>query len=204
MKNQIIPILQQQGTSLVDAKTLHSKLNNTGRFRDWITYRIKEYGFEEGRDYFAEKVRETFIGRPEINYHLTLDMAKELAMLERSETGRQIRRYFIAVERKVTNQLHLTADNELFKGLKPRKINDRKLYPYQEMLQRCGYSTKSSSSNRKARYWMHFVKEGNKLLITEEFALHLHKQKQVLKNRESIKTMQPVLALDFGNSSNII
>ena len=59
------------------------------------TYILTSPAFEADTDYFAEKVRKIGVGRQEVNYLLTLDMAKELAMLERNEIGRAIRRYFI-------------------------------------------------------------------------------------------------------------
>lgn len=196
---ELIPIVAQDSNVLVDAALLHRKLKSSGRFYDWINYRIKEYGFEESKDYFAtKKVQSGFKGggHNRVDYLLTLDMAKELAMLERNDIGRTIRRYFIAKEKELRAISQLPPQQQLFKGLKPRRINDRVLYPYQEILKRSGYSTRASSS-RRHRYWMHFVKEGTKLYITEEFALHLYRQKQVLNNRQVMLAAQPVLALEF-------
>lgn len=135
-------------------------------------------------------------GRPGTDYLLTLDMAKELAMLERNETGRSIRRYFIAKEKELRAISHLPKETTLFKGLKPRRINDRVLYPYREILTRAGYKA-NNNGDRRHRYWMHFVKEGSKLYITDEFALHLYRQKQVMNNRHVMLAAQPVLALEF-------
>lgn len=58
-----------------------------------------EYGFEEGID-FCSFLSESTGGRPSTDHVLKLDMAKEIAMLQRNEMGRQIRQYFIDVERK--------------------------------------------------------------------------------------------------------
>jgi anti-repressor protein len=74
-------------------------------FAAWVTSRITEYGFIENQDYFLlSKTGKQTSGRGGHNrkdYHLTLDTAKELAMVERNEKGRQIRRYFIECEKRL-------------------------------------------------------------------------------------------------------
>lgn len=195
------PIIQEGDRLLVNAKILHHNLSPNSQFRDWINYRISEYGFIEGQDYFAEKFHKSQ-GRPSISYTLTLDMAKELAMLERSETGRFFRRYFIQREKELLSlkkQTLITSPTALFQGLKSEKINGRKLFPFREMLRRLGYYAKSSASNWTKRNPNHFVKLGDRLLVTEEYARHMAASKAVYDNRKVIKEMQPVLALDFSN-----
>lgn len=199
-----IPFISQSDKLLIDARLLHENLKSGSRFNDWLSYRIKEYGFKEGVDFITEKsvTKKRGHGKRK-EYHLTLDMAKELAMLERSEVGRQIRRYFIEQEKKARGVVSLPASNDLFTGIIPKVINNRKLYPYKEILRRCGYSLKASSASRKARYWMHFIKEGNLLYITEEFCLHLLHSRTVYNNRKTLVTKQPVLALGWGETSSL-
>lgn len=87
----------------VNARELHAKLRTGRDFSNWIKGRIDKYGFLEGEDYVTTKVSaksgENLGGRPTIDYHLALDMAKELAMLENNPQGRAARRYFIAAEK---------------------------------------------------------------------------------------------------------
>ena len=83
---------------LCNARDLHAALGVETRFDDWIRRRIEEYGFTEGED-FSSILRKTR-GRPATDYHLTLDTAKELSMVENNEIGRSIRRYLIAIEKK--------------------------------------------------------------------------------------------------------
>ncbi|QMT41385.1 antA/AntB antirepressor family protein [Neisseria shayeganii] len=104
--NELIPIQQTGVTKLfsqsVNARDLHKSLNVGRRFATWIVERIKEYGFIENQDFVAiSQKREIGHGRGKIDYHLTLDMAKELAMVEKTEVGREVRRYFIECERKL-------------------------------------------------------------------------------------------------------
>ncbi|WP_375643674.1 MULTISPECIES: antA/AntB antirepressor family protein [unclassified Bartonella] len=89
----------------VNARELHTFLAIGKRFATWITNRINQYAFEEGKDYILTlpKIgkRKNVISK---EYHLTLDMAKELSMVERNKKGRQARRYFIECEKKLKSQ----------------------------------------------------------------------------------------------------
>ena len=82
---------------MIDARSLHNWLGNGKQFADWMKARITDYGFEEGADYFTEKCKTG--GRPRTDYLLTLDTAEELAMVERTDIGRDTRRYFIQMEK---------------------------------------------------------------------------------------------------------
>jgi len=82
----------------VNGRDLHAFLEVQHQFRDWIKNRIEEYGFEEGKD-FREIFSESTGGRPSKDYALSVDMAKELSMVERTAKGKQARQYFIRCER---------------------------------------------------------------------------------------------------------
>lgn len=84
---------------MIDARALHGWLGVEARFADWIKRRAAEYGLEDGADYFSELRKNGGRGRAAREYLLTLDTAKELAMVERTDLGRQTRRYFIHMER---------------------------------------------------------------------------------------------------------
>jgi phage anti-repressor protein len=102
-------------SQVCDGRELHSYLKNGKQFSDWIKHRIEQYGFEENQDFMSfspksEKPQGGVIASPKseakrgghnrTDYHLTLDMAKELSMVENNEQGRAARRYFIAMERQ--------------------------------------------------------------------------------------------------------
>lgn len=97
----LIPVfngsIQNQPVQLCNARDLHSFLEVGKVFGAWIQDRINEYGFIQDEDYFV--ITERTNGRPRKEYHITLDMGKELGMVERNERGRQIRQYFIRCER---------------------------------------------------------------------------------------------------------
>lgn len=86
----------------VDARELHAFLQVGRDFTNWIKGRIGTYDFEQGVDYevFAGSGENPSGGRPTTEYALTLDMAKELGMVENNERGRIVRRYFIECERR--------------------------------------------------------------------------------------------------------
>ncbi|NIH12185.1 MAG: AntA/AntB antirepressor [Serratia symbiotica] len=110
MTTQLISIFEgtiaNESTLLCDARELHNFLSVGKRFASWITERISEYGFVENQDYILiSQNRETKLGRGgdrrSKEYRLTLDTAKELAMVERNDKGRQVRRYFIECEKQL-------------------------------------------------------------------------------------------------------
>ncbi|MHA3722237.1 antA/AntB antirepressor family protein, partial [Yersinia enterocolitica] len=123
MTNQLIPVfdgtISNETTLLCNARDLHSFLGVGKRFASWITERISEYEFVENQDYviFSQNREKIGRGRPSIDYHLTLDTAKELAMVERNEKGRQIRRYFIECEKRLHQrkplQTHPVSQSEI-------------------------------------------------------------------------------------------
>ncbi|MCK2747059.1 antA/AntB antirepressor family protein [Escherichia coli] len=103
-------------TNIVSAKALHKALGVGKDFSTWITDRISEYDFTIGHDYSVHKTISPNLGkspngaayskikqsgRPSKDYLLSVGMAKELAMIERNDQGRAIRRYFIQCEEEL-------------------------------------------------------------------------------------------------------
>ena len=90
----------------VNARELHTFLEVQTRFNDWIAARITDYDFVENQDYvrFTENSVKPQGGRPSIGYFISLDMAKELSMVERNEKGKQARKYFIECEKQLNAQ----------------------------------------------------------------------------------------------------
>ena len=93
--------INNEEVNAVNARDLWKQLGSRQEFANWIKGRISEYGFEEGRD-FLTNLSKSF-GRPSKEYIISLDMAKELAMVENNTKGREIRRYFIKVEKQLRN-----------------------------------------------------------------------------------------------------
>ncbi|EGT4187541.1 antA/AntB antirepressor family protein [Clostridioides difficile] len=95
------------GEKIVFARELHNNLEVKRQFIDWIEDRIKQYGFKENEDYsvFHKNMKNSTGGRPSKEYVLKLDVAKELAMVQNNNKGREIRRYFIRLEKLLNRTL---------------------------------------------------------------------------------------------------
>lgn len=100
---EIIKIEEKDGRKAVNARELHQFLENKRQFADWIKQRVEQYGFIENKDFevFHKFVNNSNGGRPTVEYALSIEMAKELSMVENNEKGRIARRYFIACEEKL-------------------------------------------------------------------------------------------------------
>lgn len=85
----------------INARELHEFLGSKRKFSDWIKNRISKYDFEENVDYITGHKIVTGGMFSSIDYHITLDMAKQLSMVENTLKGREARIYFIACEKKL-------------------------------------------------------------------------------------------------------
>ena len=91
--NEIIKI---DNDNKVSGRELHEFLEVGTAYKDWFP-RMAEYGFVEGTD-FCSKMSESTGGRPALDHRMTIEMAKEICMLQRTDRGKQARQYFIQVE----------------------------------------------------------------------------------------------------------
>lgn len=118
-ENALIPLLTAEvGAESIptcNARDLHSALQVGRDFSNWIKDRIEQYGFIEGEDYSPNLANRSDgkAGKRRIDYHLTIDMAKELAMIENNEIGRAVRRYFIQCEKALRDELRAKAAHVL-------------------------------------------------------------------------------------------
>lgn len=110
MAAALIPIEDRnvgaETVATVNARVLHAWLAVGKDFATWIGARIEQFGFVEGLDYTLRRTDLPGCRAPRgmqggIDYQITLDMAKELSIVERNDKGKQARQYFIACERLV-------------------------------------------------------------------------------------------------------
>jgi len=94
--DELIRINYDSERPTVNGRDLHDALQIKTAYKDWFP-RMCEYGFFEGTD-FCSFLSESSGGRPAVNHQLTIDMAKQLCMIQRTEIGRKFRQYFIQVE----------------------------------------------------------------------------------------------------------
>ncbi|MBO5484308.1 MAG: phage antirepressor KilAC domain-containing protein [Lachnospiraceae bacterium] len=86
-------------TQTVSARELHERLNIGTKFTTWFE-RMCEYGFVKGKEFFP-KMGETSVvgGRPAKDYDISVDMAKQICMIQRTPEGKQCRQYLIDLEK---------------------------------------------------------------------------------------------------------
>jgi phage antirepressor YoqD-like protein len=94
----LIKVNYESDRPTVLGRDLHTMLEVGTAYKDWFP-RMCEYGFSEGTD-FSSFLSESTGGRPATDHQLSIDMAKEICMLQRSEKGKQCREYFIAIEKQ--------------------------------------------------------------------------------------------------------
>ena len=105
---------------VVSGRELHKALDITTRYNDWFA-RMCEYGFTEDKDFYLFLSKSSG-GRPSTDHMLTIPMAKELCMIQRTDIGRKFRQYFISVEEawnspEMVMQRALSIANERVKAL---------------------------------------------------------------------------------------
>lgn len=93
--NEVLKVDQDNQT--VSARDLHEKLNINSNFTTWFS-RMCEYGFSQGNDFFP-KMEESTGGRPATDYDISVDMAKQICMIQRTPEGKQCRQYLIDLEK---------------------------------------------------------------------------------------------------------
>lgn len=118
--NEIIKInLNDNHDPVVSGRQLHKALGVNSNYTTWFD-RMTEYGFVEGQD-FLPNLEESTGGRRAVDHVIKLDMAKEIAMIQRTERGKQVRQYFIQVEKdfnspeKIMARALLMADQKVHK-----------------------------------------------------------------------------------------
>lgn len=126
IENELVPVYETStGEKVVYGSELHAVLEVKSKFADWVKNRLNDCEAAENEDFESfSKILEKG-GRPQTEYIIKLDTAKEMAMLERNEKGKQVRRYFIQVEKKYKEK---TADlSDLSVELQAIIMHDKKI-----------------------------------------------------------------------------
>lgn len=99
--NELIKVTYENEKPTVLGRDLHDFLQIETPYKKWFD-RMKEYGFSENADYLVldKNVQNSQGGRPATEHQLTIEMAKEICMLQRNEKGKQARQYFIELEKQ--------------------------------------------------------------------------------------------------------
>lgn len=106
IEGEIVPIYEnEKGEKWINARELHSALQSKRKFTDWIKQRIEHYKFVKEQDFipfhnFVKGDKNGYGNKTTNEYYLTIDMAKELCMVENNSIGRKLRKYFIEIEKR--------------------------------------------------------------------------------------------------------
>lgn len=175
------------GNSVVSGRELHDFLEVTERYSSWFV-RMTKYGFEEDVDYVGCKVFNTLAKQELQDHALTLDMAKEISMIQRTEKGKQARQYFIEVEKAYKQgqtqyklpQTFSEALIELAKEVKKNEVLKPKADKYDRYLSNKGlititeiakeYGMSGAKLNQFLRDKRVIYKRGNKWFVYQKFA----------------------------------
>lgn len=123
--NELIKIREEKGKVAVSARELYNFLGLSERFSKWFD-RFREYGFEEGVDYTPYQMVHPSNGQEITDYVLTLDMSKELSMLQRTDKGKQARKYFIECEKKLKEKTDTYLPQTYLEALKALVVSEEK------------------------------------------------------------------------------
>lgn len=99
--NELIKVTYDNDRATVSGRELHEKLEIKTPYTQWFE-RMAEYGFVENEDYvgLSQKCEKPSGGRPSVDHQMTIEMAKQICMIQRTDAGRRYREYFLEIERK--------------------------------------------------------------------------------------------------------
>lgn len=225
-----LPMLEKEGdNSKVNAKDLHTQLQVGRDFTTWIKGRINRYGFKENEDYILTLTktgeRKNVVQH---EYNLTLDMAKELCMIENSELGQLARKYFILMEKAVKYMVEWnlirTPEKELYKTMcheldlyLQRNFNKRpQFYDYSNEADSLNLICLGAKAKDILNYFEaqdkitrdHLTKEYNEYLLKMQelniMYLRMNMEKQVRYNliQQGFKALYPNASFVIANKTN--
>nr|DAU77737.1 MAG TPA: AntA/AntB antirepressor [Caudoviricetes sp.] len=118
--NELIKVVYDNDRPTVSGRELHDKLEIKTAYKDWFP-RMCEYGFVEGEDYgsFLSDRSDGLPGKPRTDHQLTLEMAKQICMIQRTEAGKRYREYFLEIEKMWNSPEYVMA--------RAVKMSDRKI-----------------------------------------------------------------------------
>ena len=153
--NELIKVDYSGEKPAVSARELHEFLEVKTAYKDWFP-RMCEYGFTEGQD-FCSFLSESTGGRPAQDAALSIDMTKEICMLQRNEKGKIARQYFLQLERDWNSPEKVMA--------RALQIADRKIKEME--ISNSALSTSLEIARPKAEYFDQLVERGTLLSLRE-------------------------------------
>lgn len=181
MKELIEIKTNKEGVQIVSARLLHEKLEATHRFNEWFEALLK-YNFVENRDFTRVQtctVVNNGAKRTITDYAVTIDMAKEICMLQRSEIGKQFRQYFIKCEKALIEHTELRNKSKVIRNDFTDTLKEHgytKAYEYiqttKQMKDTLGITAKKSEMNDRELSLITASELLARGSITDEYGYH--------------------------------
>lgn len=172
MNNLINVTLNENQEPVVSGRQLHKVLGVKTAYKDWFP-RMTEYGFTEGED-FSSFLSKSTGGRPKQDHVLKLDMAKEIAMIQRTDKGKEVRQYFIQVEKDFNSPEKIMA--------RALKIVDRKIISLEHKNEALQLELEEA---RKQTDYLDLILQTKDMLTTtqiaQDYGMSANKFNQILK-----------------------
>ncbi|EKC9552024.1 antA/AntB antirepressor family protein [Campylobacter jejuni] len=181
-----------------NAREIFQFLNSLQDYSNWIKNRISHYNFIENQDYIIEIVYTK--GRPRKEYYVTLDMAKELCMVENNEKGRQARRYFIECEKRLKNLEQEQMQKLAFRqslGYKSQLAQQKE--KYENEIKALKYDLEQSKNNFKDKLNCILAKNGLYAFDFKTFKNYALKLEKMLKDLKDDENKENKLLLRMQN-----
>jgi len=193
VKNELIG---KELVQAVNARDLWAKLESKQDFSTWIKKRVADYGFVENQDFTRFHKKKEANNATMTEYVIALDMAKELAMMEKTEQGRVARRYFIECEKQLhSSSRHIDAIRSLL--LLDAPATWEKLYPdsfFIEIMNLHGHTFDGNKStpaycSRIIRNWVYDIVLPEQLNFEIDTKRGLEKKHQWFQNENGRQTL---------------
>ncbi|WP_288588206.1 phage antirepressor KilAC domain-containing protein [uncultured Streptococcus sp.] len=172
MNNLINVTLNENQEPVVSGRQLHKVLGVRTAYKDWFP-RMTEYGFAENED-FSSFLSKSTGGRPKQDHVLKLDMAKEIAMIQRTDKGKEVRQYFIQVEKDFNSPEKIMA--------RALKIADRKIISLEHKNETLQLELEEA---RKQTDYLDLILQTKDMLTTtqiaQDYGMSANKFNQILK-----------------------
>lgn len=175
MNNLISVNLNDKNEPVVSGRQLHEVLGVKTRYDNWFN-RMTEYGFTENQDYLVTSIfgHNSNGGRQnKVDHILKLDMAKEIAMIQRTDKGKEVRQYFIQIEKEFNSPDKIIARALLLSNDKVLKLESRVEFLEAEL----------EEAQKQARYLDLIIESKASLRVTQiaaDYGMSAHKFNKLL------------------------